>query len=139
MENFAKPSSIGSIKVSSRAFVFWSSGVLSLIGDDSAGTGIGSRVSVACAEFYVSRCGSRFQSAGDYSDRYRIRIVDEEVGLSLPEQQPRTLRSWRGLQGKREQLQRAYRDSYPCRMPFAHLFVGRPAVRADSRSLLYPG
>ena len=40
MEKLAKSSSHGSLKVSSRAFVYWSSGVLSLI-TDNPGTGIG--------------------------------------------------------------------------------------------------
>lgn len=71
MENFAKSSSRGSIKVSSRAFVFWSSGVLSLMRDNPE-TSIGSASALPAPSFtyrievHDSRAPSTVQIATEY-------------------------------------------------------------------------
>ena len=71
MENIAKSTSHGSIKGTSRAFVFWSSGVLSLM-RENPGTGIGSAFSSPGVNFtyevvvHDSRAPATVQIATEY-------------------------------------------------------------------------
>ncbi len=125
MENFAKSSSHGSIKVSSRAFVFWSSGVLSLIGDNP-GTGIGSESASHAPNFtylvvvHDSRAPATIQIATEYE------LWTKRWDYPCPSNNP-ALYVLGVVYKANGEVAARFRDSYPCRMPFAHLFVGRPA------------
>lgn len=70
MEDFAKSASRGSIKVSSQPFVFWSSGVLSLMRDSPAGIGSASASPAASYTYVVvvhdSRAPATVQIATEY-------------------------------------------------------------------------
>ncbi len=70
MENFARSTSRGSIKVSSRPFVFWSSRVLSLMRDNPASTGSAPASAAANYTYVVvvhdSRAPATVQIATEY-------------------------------------------------------------------------
>lgn len=113
MENFAKSASRGSIKVSSRPFVFWSSRVLSLMRDNPE-TGIGSASASAAPNYrYVvvvhdSRAPATVQIATEYE------LGTKEWDYPCPSDHPAIYVFGVVYKAKGEVAAR-FGDSYSCR------------------------
>ena len=141
MENFAKSSSRGSIKVSSRALVFWSAGVLSLI-RDNPGTGIGSASASPAQNFnylvvvHDSRAPATVQIATEYE------LWTKLWDYPCPSDNP-ALYVLGVVYKANGEVAAQFRDSYPCSNGY-HSYRLRPLrgtsrVRTNSKSLLQPG
>ncbi len=122
MEKLAKSTSHGSLKVTSRAFVFWSSGVLSLI-KDSPGIGVGmaSPAHAANLTYVVVVHDSRAPATVQIATEYELwrKVWDAPCPSDNPAIQVLGV-----VYKANGEVAARFRDSYPCRMPPAYLALG---------------
>ena len=120
MDNFAKSGQRGSIEVSSRPFVFWSSRVLSLMRDNPAGTGLAS-ASAAVNYTYVvsvhdSKAPATVQIATDYE------LGTKEWDYPCPSDHP-AIYVFGVVYKANGEVAARFGDSYPCRSEDSSLLM----------------
>jgi hypothetical protein len=140
MEKFAKSDSRGSIKVSSRPFVFWSSRVLSLLRDNPE-TGTGSAAASAAANYtYVvlvhdSRAPAAVQIATEYE------LGTKEWHYPCPGDHP-AIYVFGVVYKANGEVAARFGDSYPCRSAVSSSLVDygydAPVGSYKSRSVWIP-
>lgn len=122
MENFARSASPGSIKVFSRPFVFWSSGVLSLLSDKPETGSVAASASASAANYtYVvvvhdSRAPATVQIAAEYE------LGTQEWDYPCPHDRPAIYVLGVVYKANGEVAAR-FGDSYPCNIWDSYLLM----------------
>ena len=126
MENFAKSGQSGSIKVSSRPFVFWSSRVLSLMRDNPAGIGSASarllRITPMWSSCMIPKHRRTVQIATEYE------LGTKEWDYPCPSNHP-AIYVFGVVYKTNGEVAARFGDSYPCRSEESSLLMDFGSTR----------
>jgi hypothetical protein len=129
LETFAKSDSRGSIKVSSQPFVFWSSGVLSLMRDKTASTGSASASAAANYTYVVVVHDSRAPATVQIATEYELGT--KQWDYPCPSDHP-AIYVFGIVYKTNGEVAARFGDSYPCRSELSSSLYGFVDLPAGS-------